>query len=547
MKIKFLIILFLIAIIGYSQGSSNISNAVNTPQSVANPPRLIGALPIPLGTWQVYVKDDIRWETYNINNFNSQVVTVTAGVYKPISYSPTSLEITTALGYTPYNSTNPNGYISSYTETDPIWSAASANYRTKAQNDLLYQPIGSYLTSETDPTVPTYSKSLTAFSVIKSSTDPLYEPIFVKNTAFNKNFGTASGTVAEGNDSRILNGQTAFSWGNHALAGYVTPSSINTFTNKGGNISQWTNDSGYLTGVTSGQVTSALGYTPVTNARTLTINGTTFDLSANRTWTVGDVTTATLTSSLATKENTIATGTTAQYWRGDKTWQILDKTAVGLANVDNTSDLSKPVSTATQTALNLKQDALVSGTNIKTVGGVSILGSGNISVGTGTVTSITAGTGLSGGTITTSGTISLPNTGTAGIYNTVITDAQGRVTSGFTATPSVVTRPINSTSFQVSTTQASRVKYTITHTIGLTLVLSSGSSMVYLEISPNNSTWTLVDQAGLSRSLAVAVVINDTMTNNVSAEVPAGYYVRIRTVTSGGGSTSYTCGQETIY
>jgi hypothetical protein len=42
----------------------------------------------------------------------------------------------------------------------------------------------------------------------------------------------------------------------------------------------------YITGITSGNVTTALGYTPVTNARTLTINGTTFDLSANRSWTI---------------------------------------------------------------------------------------------------------------------------------------------------------------------------------------------------------------------------------------------------------------------
>ena len=42
------------------------------------------------------------------------------------------------------------------------------------------------------------------------------ENTFSKNTAFNKNFGTTAGTVAEGNDSRILNGQTAFGWGNHA-------------------------------------------------------------------------------------------------------------------------------------------------------------------------------------------------------------------------------------------------------------------------------------------------------------------------------------------
>jgi hypothetical protein len=54
------------------------------------------------------------------------------------------------------------------------------------------------------------------------------------------------------------------------------------------------------------------------------------------------------------------------------------KTQVGLSNVDNTSDANKPISSATQTALNLKQDTLVSGTNIKTINGDSIVGSGNI-------------------------------------------------------------------------------------------------------------------------------------------------------------------------
>lgn len=48
---------------------------------------------------------------------------------------------------------------------------------------------------------------------------------------------------------------------------------------------------------------------------------------------------------------------------------------------------------------------------------------------TGTVTSIIAGTGLSGGTITTSGTLSLPNVGTAGSYGLITTDEQGRVSA----------------------------------------------------------------------------------------------------------------------
>lgn len=82
----------------------------------------------------------------------------------------------------------------------------------------------------------------------------------------------------------------------------------------------------------------------------------------------------------------------------------LTRSDVGLENVDNTSDLSKPVSTATQNALdgkaaavhnhddlyftaaeiaallNQKQDTLVSGTNIKTINGDSILGAGDMTI-----------------------------------------------------------------------------------------------------------------------------------------------------------------------
>jgi len=83
-------------------------------------------------------------------------------------------------------------------------------------------------------------------------------------------------------------------------------------------------------------------------------------------------------TALNAKEPTITAGTTSQYYRGDKTFQTLDNAAVGLGNVDNTSDEDKPVSLAQATAIGAKQDTLVSGTNIKTINGNSILGSGNI-------------------------------------------------------------------------------------------------------------------------------------------------------------------------
>lgn len=111
------------------------------------------------------------------------------------------------------------------------------------------------------------------------------------------------------------------------------------------------------------------------------------------------------------KEPAISAGTTGQYWRGDKTWQTLDKTSVGLGNVVNadttttaniTDSLNKRfITDAQQTVLGntsgtntgdnatnsqysglaaSKQDTLVSGTNIKTINGSSILGSGDLTV-----------------------------------------------------------------------------------------------------------------------------------------------------------------------
>lgn len=59
---------------------------------------------------------------------------------------------------------------------------------------------------------------------------------------------------------------------------------------------------------------------------------------------------------LATKEPLVTAGTSSQYYRGDKTWQTLDKSTIGLTAVDNTSDADKPISSFQQTALDLKFD-----------------------------------------------------------------------------------------------------------------------------------------------------------------------------------------------
>ena len=129
--------------------------------------------------------------------------------------------------------------------------------------------------------------------------------------------------------------------------------------------------------------------TLVSGTNIKTINGSSLlgsgDLTVSSTPSWGSITgtlssQSDLNTALSGKEPSITAGTTAQYYRGDKTFQTLDKSAVGLSNVDNTSDANKPISTATQTALDAKQNTLVSGTSIKTVNGNSLLGNGDLAV-----------------------------------------------------------------------------------------------------------------------------------------------------------------------
>lgn len=74
------------------------------------------------------------------------------------------------------------------------------------------------------------------------------------------------------------------------------------------------------------------------------------------------------------------------------------------------------------------QQALVSGTNIKTVNSTSLLGSGNLAVGT--VTSVTGGSYLTGGTITSTGTLAVDATSANTASKVVARDASGNFSAG---------------------------------------------------------------------------------------------------------------------
>jgi|688.fasta_scaffold10088_7 hypothetical protein len=116
-----------------------------------------------------------------------------------------------------------------------------------------------------------------------------------------------------------------------------TSTGVNSFNNRQGDV--------YLL---SSDVTDALGYTPEDLANKQN------DLTPSS---IKYPTVDAVNAGLLTKEPAITSGTSSEYWRGDKTFQTLDKNAIGLNNVDNTSDANKPISTLQATAIGLKEDS----------------------------------------------------------------------------------------------------------------------------------------------------------------------------------------------
>lgn len=173
-----------------------------------------------------------------------------------------------------YNGTNwvnwsPN-FLTSYTETDPIWSAASSNYwlgarvsdsltavqsRIQTKQPLLgYTPLqfsdsttllaGRWLPNRSlDTATALQARIQTKQNILVSGTniktvngtnllgsgDVTISSMIYPGAGIPVSTGTAWGTSITDNSS---NWNTAFSWGNHASAGYSTASNTQTFTNK---------------------------------------------------------------------------------------------------------------------------------------------------------------------------------------------------------------------------------------------------------------------------------------------------------------------------
>lgn len=183
-----------------------------------------------------------------------------------------------------------------------------------------------------------------------------------------------------------------------------------------------TNPNGYITGITGSMVTTALGYTPYNSTNpsgyitSSALSGYLTSASAAATYYpltnpnsyISGITASDVTTALGYTPFPTPTGTVLEYIQGNGTLAVFPSipsvTPSGLTKVDDTnvtltlggtpaSALLQPVSLtlgwagtladariASAATWNAKQDALVSGTNIKTVNSTSLLGSGDVAV-----------------------------------------------------------------------------------------------------------------------------------------------------------------------
>lgn len=187
-------------------------------------------------------------------------------------------------------------------------------------------------------TVSGITKAMVGLGNVDNTSDATKNAAVV--TLTNKSISATNNTIT-GLSNTNLNGSAGISDANISSSAYwnakqdaLTPG-VDYLTPTG--------DGSGLTGLTKGQV----GLENVDN---------TSDLNK-------PISTATQTA-LDGKENTITATTSTDYYRGDKTFQPLNKAAVGLGNVDNTSDATKNAASATLTNKTLTAPVINSPTGI---------------------------------------------------------------------------------------------------------------------------------------------------------------------------------------
>jgi len=257
------------------------------------------------------------------------------------------------------------------------------------------QPAGTYVTSvgatspvtSTGGTTPTIAMPAATTSVSGYLTSTDWNTFNNKGSGSVTNVsGVAPVTVATGTTTPVISMAAATG----SVNGYLTSTDWTTFNGKQTaytNLSTFgtlANSAGWLynngTGTLSYSTPTASDVGAVPTSRTLTINGTAYDLTANRTWSVGTVTSVaalTLGTSGTDLSSTVATGTT---------------TPVITLNVPTASATNRgALSAADWTTFNNKGSGTVTSTSVVSANGFA----GTVATAT-TTPAITISTSITG-------------------------------------------------------------------------------------------------------------------------------------------------------
>ena len=254
--------------------------------------------------------------------------------------------------------------------------------------------------------------------------------------------------VAEGTNLYFTNARSrsAISLTTTGTSGAATYDNITGILNVPaylGGVTSFNTRTGAIT-LTSGDVTTALGFTPVTDARTITINGTTYDLTANRSWTIAsgvtsfNTRTGAIVPTAGDYTTALVTEDTNLYYTNTRSRNAISLTTTGTsgsATYDNTTGiLNIPAYQGGVTSFNTRTGAItLSSSDVTTALGYTPYNATNpngYTSNVGTVTSV-GGTGtVSGlslsGSVTTSGNLTLGGT---------LSLTSGNVTSALGYTP----------------------------------------------------------------------------------------------------------------
>ena len=267
-------------------------------------------------------------------------------------------------------------------------------------------------------------------------------------------------------------------------------------------VSSFNTRTGAIT-LSSSDVTTALGYTPVTNARTLTINGTTFDLSANRSWTIvaglssfntrtGDITlldtdvTGALGYTPVTNARTITINGTTFDLSANRTW-VVDTSSV------STRVVQKFTATASQTTFTITGGYTVGMVDVF-LNGVKLDNATEFTASNGSTVVLTAAAAVND-------VVEVYKYGGQFIANNTL-----RQTTAFTAT-------------------AGQTTFTVNYSVGFVDVFYNGAKLAAAEFTATNGT---------SIVLGTACVVND-----IVEVVAYNYTVGAFTGVGGSGTTNF--------